>query len=80
MFYENQFKKKLILNFANKDLHTVDLEDYKYGGCNITGLRMVDPTKAETANIIGDWVYGERRYGSTLNLDAKTLKVTLKKK
>ena len=31
MFYENQFKKKLILNFANKDLHTVDLEDYKYG-------------------------------------------------
>ena len=57
------------------DLHTIDLEDYKYGGTNITGLRMVDPTKTETANIVGDWIYGERRYGTNVNLDEKTMTV-----
>lgn len=59
------------------DLYTVDLEDYKYGGTNITGLRMVDPTKTETpAPVVGNWVYGERmRYGASINLDEKWLTV-----
>ena len=28
---------------TNLDLHLVDLEEFKYGGTNITSLRLVDP-------------------------------------
>ena len=29
--------------FLLQDLHMVELEDFKYGGTNITALRLVDP-------------------------------------
>ena len=29
------------------DLHLVDLEDFKYGGTNITAFRLVDPAQPE---------------------------------
>ena len=28
---------------TNLDLHLVDMEEFKYGGTNITALRLVDP-------------------------------------
>ena len=34
----------LITNF---DLHLVDLDDFKYGGTNITAFRLVDPAHPE---------------------------------
>ena len=30
--------------FIPQDLHMVELEDFKYGGTNITALRLVDPS------------------------------------
>ena len=30
--------------FVPQDLHMVELEDFKYGGTNITALRLVDPS------------------------------------
>ena len=33
------------------DLHLVDLEDFKYGGTNITAFRLVDPAHPEVGVI-----------------------------
>ncbi|KAK4297158.1 hypothetical protein Pmani_030406 [Petrolisthes manimaculis] len=45
------------------DLHTVDLEDFRHGGTNITSLRLVDPDNPLVQRVIQDWVFGELRYG-----------------
>lgn len=50
------------------DLHSVDLEEFKYGGTNITALRLVDPEKPELQKVVRNWVYGELRYGRKLDL------------
>ncbi|KAF2364828.1 Ionotropic glutamate receptor L-glutamate and glycine-binding domain [Trinorchestia longiramus] len=51
------------------DLHLVDMEDFKYGGTNITSLRLVDPNKPEAFKFVEDWKYGELRYGKTIGDD-----------
>ncbi|CAB3367343.1 Hypothetical predicted protein [Cloeon dipterum] len=46
------------------DLHTVDLEEFKYGGTNITAFRLVDPDRADVIKVMRDWAYGsETRFG-----------------
>ncbi|XP_044738243.1 glutamate receptor ionotropic, kainate 2 isoform X2 [Chrysoperla carnea] len=50
------------------DLHSVDLEEFKYGGTNITAFRLVDPEKPEIQKVVRDWIYGEARYGRKLDL------------
>lgn len=50
------------------DLHSVDLEEFKYGGTNITALRLVDPDDPEIQKVVQNWVYGELRYGRKLDL------------
>jgi hypothetical protein len=50
------------------DLHSVDLEEFKYGGTNITALRLVDPEKPELQKVVQNWVYGELRYGRKVDL------------
>jgi len=55
------------------DMNTLDFEPFKHYGTNITGFRMTDPLQTETINTIGDWVYGELRYGRSLDLTENTL-------
>ncbi|XP_065566794.1 glutamate receptor ionotropic, kainate 2-like [Artemia franciscana] len=55
------------------DLHTINLEDYQYGGTNITALRLVDPTKPESASLVSDWVQSEQRYGRRINNSDMTI-------
>jgi len=55
------------------DMNTINFEPFKYLGTNITGLRMIDPTQSETINTVGDWVYGELRFGRNLDLTENTL-------
>ncbi|GBP84886.1 Glutamate receptor ionotropic, kainate 2 [Eumeta japonica] len=50
------------------DLHSVDLEEFKYGGTNITAFRLLDPERADVQRVIRDWVYGEARLGRKLQL------------
>ncbi|CAH2982564.1 unnamed protein product [Chilo suppressalis] len=50
------------------DLHSVDLEEFKYGGTNITALRLLDPERADVQRVIRDWVYDEARKGRKLQL------------
>ncbi|KAF4521436.1 hypothetical protein B566_EDAN010593 [Ephemera danica] len=45
------------------DLHIVDLDEFKYGGTNITAFRLVDPERAEVQKVMRDWAYGDTRYG-----------------
>lgn len=37
---------------GNLDLHTYELEEYKYSEANITGIRMFDPDKKEVRDLI----------------------------
>ncbi|XP_026318746.1 glutamate receptor ionotropic, kainate 2 isoform X3 [Hyposmocoma kahamanoa] len=50
------------------DLHSVDLEEFKYGGTNITALRLLDPERADVQRVVRDWVYEEARKGRKLQL------------
>ncbi|XP_042238473.1 glutamate receptor ionotropic, kainate 2-like isoform X3 [Homarus americanus] len=56
------------------DLHTVELEDFRHGGTNITALRIVDPENTLVQRVIQDWVFGELRYGRTIDAPTSTLK------
>ncbi|XP_031331870.1 glutamate receptor ionotropic, kainate 2-like [Photinus pyralis] len=39
------------------DLHGVDLEEFKYGGTNITAFRLVDPEGPQVRKIVRDWTF-----------------------
>ena len=55
----------LITNF---DLHLVDLEDFKYGGTNITAFRLVDPAQPEVVSVVESWRNGDERFPSKNSL------------
>ena len=40
----------------------MDLEDFKYGGTNITAFRLVDPNNPEVLNVVKSWMLGEKRF------------------
>ncbi|XP_043469345.1 glutamate receptor ionotropic, kainate 2 isoform X3 [Leptopilina heterotoma] len=60
---------------SSLDLHSVDLEEFKHGGTNITAFRLVDPEKTQT--VVLDWIYGEQRYDRKLELGQSTNKNNL---
>lgn len=37
----------------------VDLEDFKYGGANITAMRLVDPARPRVREVTEDWLFEE---------------------
>ena len=45
-----------------KDLHLVNLDDFKYGGTNITTFRLVDPNNAMVQDVVKTWMLGEHRF------------------
>lgn len=54
----------------------VQLDDFKYGGTNITAFRLLNPDRTEVRQVVNDWVQGELRYGKRKTLDV-ILQVTL---
>lgn len=60
---ENNNRDCLILS---QDLHTLDLEDYKYSGTNITGLRLVDLNKIKAANLTKGYSTTSRYYNPAM--------------
>lgn len=58
-----------------QDLHTVDLEEFRHGGTNITAFRLVDPEKPEIQKVIKDWIFGEKRYNRELDMGQNSNKV-----
>ncbi|XP_046464667.1 glutamate receptor ionotropic, kainate 2-like [Daphnia pulex] len=55
------------------DMHILDYDQYKQGGANISGLRMVDPHRRETVDVLGKWNNWELSAGKSLNVTEKTL-------
>ena len=45
-------------------MHSIDLEDFKYGGTNITAFRIVDPNNPEVVKVVRNWILGEKRFPS----------------
>jgi ionotropic kainate glutamate receptor 2 len=45
------------------DLHTVDLDEFKYGGTNITAFRLVDPNNPDVQQTVQNWTFGEAKLG-----------------
>ena len=45
-----------------QDLHLVDLEDFKYGGSNITAVRLIDPERPEVKKVMEDLISEGRRF------------------
>ena len=41
--------------FTSLDLHTVDLEDYQYGGTNISSFSLIDVSSSDFNDVIADW-------------------------
>lgn len=56
-------------------MHILDYDQYKQGGANISGLRMVDPHRRETVDVLGKWNNWELSAGKSLNVTEKTLTV-----
>ncbi|XP_068223506.1 glutamate receptor ionotropic, kainate 2-like [Palaemon carinicauda] len=60
--------------FTSLDLHTVEVEDFRHGGTNITSLRIVDPENPLVQRVIHDWLFGQLRYGKSVEAPASELK------
>lgn len=45
------------------DLHTIKLDGFQHGATNISGFRLVDPTRQNINMVVRDWTFGEYRYG-----------------
>ncbi|KAF8794053.1 Glutamate receptor ionotropic like protein [Argiope bruennichi] len=45
------------------DLHTVDLQDFQHGRANISGFRLVQPSKTSGIFIPREWLLGDIYYG-----------------
>ena len=55
----------------------VNLEEFKYGGTNITAFRLLDPERPEVKQVVEDWIYGEMRYGRKLDTSTTSVKVSM---
>ena len=40
----------------------MNLDDFKYGGTNLTAFRLVDPENPEVKDVIQKWMLGEQRF------------------
>ena len=54
----------------------VELEDFKYGGTNISALRMVNPSDENVLQVVQDWVKGEMRFNRKIPFAGKTIRVS----
>ena len=65
------------------DMHSIDLEDFKFGGTNITAFRLVDPHNPEVVEVRSYTFYIKYREGlSTFSgcpfLDPRREKISIK--
>jgi len=56
------------------DLHMVELEDFKYGGTNITAFRLVNPDSELVQSVVREWIQGETVYGRAIPFMGKSIK------
>lgn len=56
------------------DLHVVDLDEFKYGGTNITAFRIVNPDKDLVQNTIQEWETNEARQNRKVQFGPSTVR------
>lgn len=56
-------KKKKLKNLfcSQQDLQTIDLDEFKYSGTNITAFRLVDPENSLVHRTVSEWSQSELR-------------------
>lgn len=54
----------------------VNLEEFKYGGTNITAFRLLDPEREELKQVVQDWIDGEMRYSRSKDISNPFTKVS----
>ncbi|KAH9493109.1 Serine/threonine-protein kinase grik2 [Bulinus truncatus] len=58
---------KTITKILRADLGLLDLEDYRYGGANISAYRLIDPEREKVVKVKSDWLRRARAgFGSPL--------------
>ena len=57
----------------------VNLDEFKYGGTNLTAFRLLDPDRIEIRKVVEDWIFGEMRYGRKLDVSSQGIKVIFPK-
>lgn len=62
------------------DLHTVDLEEFKYGGTNITALRLVNPDNSVVQETIRNWTIEEAKLGKKIEFGPQENSTVIKVK
>lgn len=45
--------------FTSLDLHTVDLEEFQYGGTNISSFSIIDQLTEDYQEIMKDWYFSQ---------------------
>lgn len=55
------FMNGIIFFFLQQDLQTIDLDEFKYSGTNITAFRLVDPENALVYKTVSEWSQSELR-------------------
>ncbi|XP_023349760.1 glutamate receptor ionotropic, kainate 2 isoform X2 [Eurytemora carolleeae] len=56
------------------DLHMVEMEDFKYGGTNITAFRLVNPSSELVQGVVREWIQGEVLYNRAIPFGGKSIK------
>lgn len=51
--------------FTTLDLPLIDLEEFKYGGVNITAIRLIDSLRPQVSEVTQDWIMEEKRTGNS---------------
>lgn len=46
------------------DAHTIDTEDFQYGGTNISAFRLIDFSSKEIDDVARDWIQRRHRFSS----------------
>ena len=54
----------------------VELEDFKYGGTNITAFRLVNPSDEKVQKVVREWITGETWHNRQIPFSGKAIKVT----
>ena len=83
IYYEDHLKVGMMTAsysylVTSLDLHTLDLEDFKHGGTNITAFSLLDPHNPRVRSVVRSWVLGEKRFPSRVSANpVPFIKVTV---
>ena len=58
-----------------QDLHLVNLDDFKYGGTNLTTFRLIDPDNIDVQNVVKTWMMGKHRFVARAFDEGPSIKV-----